>query len=64
MRAIAFNPIGNRELWLGDTGRNALVRATLDANRAVEEVVVTTPLTTDYPDRPTPALPALPPGTS
>jgi len=40
-RAIAFNPIGNRELWLGDTGRNALVRATLDANRAVEEVVVT-----------------------
>lgn len=40
-RSLAFNPIGDRELWIADTGRNALTRAILDQNRAVEEVMVT-----------------------
>ena len=40
-RSLAFNPLGDRELWLGDSARSALTRVHLDWNLGVVDIMVT-----------------------
>ena len=40
-RSLAFNPLGDREVWLGDSTRSALTRVHLDESGRVVDISVT-----------------------